>query len=163
MKDTGIAYLLWFFAGWFGIHKFYLEKPGIGILYIFTFGLFGIGMIYDLFTLPRQVREANILLTGKQHNLGFPTKSAKNVKPKPLSEKEKEKIVLLTAKKYGGRITPMEIAAESDLSIDEADGILKKISGKGYADIKVSNSGQIFYEFYGFLSDSDKMSGSDII
>ncbi len=31
-----------------GLHKFYEEKIGIGILYLFTFGLFGIGVIVDL-------------------------------------------------------------------------------------------------------------------
>lgn len=59
MKDTTIAYVLWFFLGVIGIHKFYLEKNGWGILYIFTGGLCGLGLLYDLFTLPRQVREYN--------------------------------------------------------------------------------------------------------
>ena len=33
--------------GWIGVHKFYNKKFGLGILYIFTFGLFGIGWIFD--------------------------------------------------------------------------------------------------------------------
>ncbi|MBQ1259000.1 MAG: TM2 domain-containing protein [Clostridia bacterium] len=31
-----------------GGHKFYEGKIGMGILYIFTFGLFGIGLLVDL-------------------------------------------------------------------------------------------------------------------
>ena len=33
--------------GWIGIHKFYKKKIGMGILYVITFGLFGIGWIID--------------------------------------------------------------------------------------------------------------------
>lgn len=60
-KSTGIAYLLWFFVGALGVHKFYLGKVGMGIAYIFTLGFLTIGLWMDLFTLPRQVRQANML------------------------------------------------------------------------------------------------------
>jgi TM2 domain-containing membrane protein YozV len=61
MKSKGIAYLLWFFLGVFGIHKFYLNKIGVGIIYLLTGGLFLIGWIYDLFTLGSQVDIYNAL------------------------------------------------------------------------------------------------------
>jgi TM2 domain-containing membrane protein YozV len=61
MKSKGTAYLLWFFLGTFGIHKFYLEKFAIGIIYMLTGGLFLIGWIYDLFTLGNQVDVYNAL------------------------------------------------------------------------------------------------------
>lgn len=35
-KEVWGAYLLWFFAGFLGFHKFYLNKIGMGISYIFT-------------------------------------------------------------------------------------------------------------------------------
>ena len=59
MKSKVTAYLLWFFLGGIGAHKFYLNKPGMGILYILTFGLLGIGWLVDLFTLGRQVDQYN--------------------------------------------------------------------------------------------------------
>ena len=46
--DKWIAFLLCFFLGIFGAHKFYEGKTGLGILYIFTIGLFGIGYFIDL-------------------------------------------------------------------------------------------------------------------
>ncbi|GAA0449633.1 NINE protein [Actinoplanes hulinensis] len=58
-KQVGIAYVLWFFFGAIGVHKFYLGKTGLGIAYIFTLGFLGFGLLYDLFTLPGQVRKAN--------------------------------------------------------------------------------------------------------
>lgn len=61
MKSKTTAYLLWFFLGVIGIHKFYLGKTGMGILYIFTAALFGIGWIVDAFTLWKKVDEYNAL------------------------------------------------------------------------------------------------------
>ncbi len=55
-KQTSPVYLLWFFIGWAGAHKFYLGKKGIGILYMFTGDFLGIGLIVDLFTLSGQVK-----------------------------------------------------------------------------------------------------------
>lgn len=40
-------FLITLFFGWAGIHKFLDKKIGTGILYLCTFGLFGIGWIID--------------------------------------------------------------------------------------------------------------------
>lgn len=49
--DKWVAFLLCLFLGWLGAHKFYEGKGGMGILYIFTAGLFGIGILIDLITI----------------------------------------------------------------------------------------------------------------
>ena len=46
-KDWLTTLLLFLFLGGIGVHRFYVGKTGTGILYIFTFGLFGIGVIID--------------------------------------------------------------------------------------------------------------------
>ena len=58
-RKLWIAYLLWFFLGLLGVHLFYLKKPMIGVIYIFTAGIFGFGWLLDLFTLPKEVRMFN--------------------------------------------------------------------------------------------------------
>ena len=58
-KETLWAYLFLFFLGGLGVHKFYLGNTFMGFLYMFTAGLCGIGLFYDIFTLPFQVAEAN--------------------------------------------------------------------------------------------------------
>jgi|SRR6185312_344006 len=65
MKSKSTAYILWFFLGLFGAHKFYLNKTGMGILYFFTAGIFFFGWFIDLFTLGNQVDTYNALF-GRQ-------------------------------------------------------------------------------------------------
>lgn len=46
-KNKTVAFLLCLFLGVLGAHKFYDGKTGLGVLYFFTGGLFGIGWIVD--------------------------------------------------------------------------------------------------------------------
>ena len=46
-KNKWIAFFLCLFLGVYGAHKFYEGRIGLGILYLFTGGLFGIGWIVD--------------------------------------------------------------------------------------------------------------------
>ncbi|WP_369297091.1 NINE protein [uncultured Neglectibacter sp.] len=50
-KNKWVAVLLCFFLGAIGAHKFYEGKIGMGILYLFTVGLFGIGVLVDFIRL----------------------------------------------------------------------------------------------------------------
>jgi len=54
-----IAWVLLTFLGVFGLHRFYQGKIGTGIIYLLTFGLFFIGIIYDWWTLNEQVSAEN--------------------------------------------------------------------------------------------------------
>lgn len=82
-KSTGLAYVLWFFFGTLGIHKFYIGNSKMGITYLVfgivgwislcialasesaglvIFGLLclaavGIMLLIDLFTIPKQLRK----------------------------------------------------------------------------------------------------------
>ena len=47
-KNKWVSFFLCLFLGYLGIHKFYEGRILLGILYIFTCGLFGIGIIIDL-------------------------------------------------------------------------------------------------------------------
>nr|WP_243147990.1 TM2 domain-containing protein [Bittarella massiliensis (ex Durand et al. 2017)] len=46
-KSRWVAILLWLLLGYLGAHQFYAGKVGMGILYLFTFGLCGIGWVID--------------------------------------------------------------------------------------------------------------------
>ena len=51
MKNKWVAFFLCLFLGALGVHKFYEGKVGMGILYLFTVGLFGIGWFIDCIAL----------------------------------------------------------------------------------------------------------------
>jgi TM2 domain-containing membrane protein YozV len=73
--STGVAYLLWFFVGWLGIHRFYLGRTGTGVAMLIIFlvstvlslvvvGLFGflvlgIWWLVDAFLIPGLARAQN--------------------------------------------------------------------------------------------------------
>jgi TM2 domain-containing membrane protein YozV len=57
--DYTLAWLLLTFLGIFGVHRFYLGKWITGLLYLISGGLFGVGYLYDYWTLNGQVSELN--------------------------------------------------------------------------------------------------------
>jgi hypothetical protein len=159
--NVGVAYLLWFFSmgGWFGLHRFYLGKKGTGFLWLITGGMCYVGSIYDLFTLPRQVEEANIKYAVEARvrgelaysgSTGAADYASRASAPKPDSP---EKVILRVARKNGGFVTPGEAALEGDLSVDEARKQLDKLASKGSAEMRVRSSGVVVYFFPEFASE----------
>ncbi len=49
VKSRWVALFLCLCFGFLGLHKFYVGKVGAGILYLLSFGLFGIGWVVDIF------------------------------------------------------------------------------------------------------------------
>lgn len=48
-KSKWTAFALCLFLGFFGAHYFYVRRPGMGCLYLFTMGLVGYGWLFDIF------------------------------------------------------------------------------------------------------------------
>jgi len=57
--DYTVAWLLLAFLGLFGIHRMYMGKWLTGILYLLTAGIFGLGYLYDFWTLNDQITVLN--------------------------------------------------------------------------------------------------------
>lgn len=179
MKSKGITYLLCSlgFLGIGGIHRFYLGKYGTGILYLLTGGFFYIGTVIDLFRIPEMVENINLkwqLQHGASVNINIHGQTdqqisiGRGVQSQPYHPAQKqtsrqkfqppedptktlETTILKLARKFQGKLTPVELAANSSLSLEEADKALEDIVRKGYADMKVTDEGNILYEFPGFL------------
>ena len=52
-KSELVAFLLWWFLGYLGIHRFYVGKIGTGIIWLLTCGCFGIGSLVDFISFLR--------------------------------------------------------------------------------------------------------------
>lgn len=148
-----VAYILWLFSGCgaLGFHRFYLGKTGTGILWMISGGLGMVGAVYDFFTLPRQVEEANFQAEmRKSLELGrqgyFPRGDIRGRGPENV-----EKTILRAAKKNNGLVTPGEVALEGDVSVEEAKKALEKLASKGYAEMRVRSSGVVVYVFSEFV------------
>jgi TM2 domain-containing membrane protein YozV len=57
--DYNLAWILLTFLGLLGIHRMYMGKWLSGLIYLLTAGLFGIGYLYDYWTLNDQVTLIN--------------------------------------------------------------------------------------------------------
>jgi TM2 domain-containing membrane protein YozV len=57
--DYNLAWILLTFLGVFGVHRLYMRKWISGILYFFTLGFLGIGVLYDFWTLNKQITLLN--------------------------------------------------------------------------------------------------------
>jgi len=57
--DYTVAWVLLTFLGLFGIHRMYMGKWLSGIIYLLTGAIFGIGYLYDFWTLNGQISELN--------------------------------------------------------------------------------------------------------
>jgi len=58
-KSYNVSWVLLTFLGIFGVHRFYLGKWLTGLLWLLTGGLLLLGVLYDYWTLNRQVDEVN--------------------------------------------------------------------------------------------------------
>ena len=55
----GVAWVLLVLLGVLGAHRFYLKRWGTALLYLCTVGVFGLGVLYDLFVVNDLLSDAN--------------------------------------------------------------------------------------------------------
>jgi uncharacterized membrane protein len=62
------VYSLWLVGGWMGLHRLYLGYWFSGLLYMCSFGLFGIGWLLDAFFLPKKIKHKYIAKQREQRD-----------------------------------------------------------------------------------------------
>ncbi len=191
MKSKSTAYLLAVIGpafGFCGLQRLYMGKIPSGLLYLFTYGFLGLGQLFDLFTLGSSVDGHNLRLqvrslqargatAGHHHSHQqmrslqppmAPSHPNANIDPdiihlSQMSKEQRERALLKFAQKRGGRVTPTEVAVESDLSVDAAKKELEQFCVQGAAEMNISDSGVVVFVFGGFLTDEEKQNATSII
>ena len=139
------SYLFWLgiLFGIGGLHRLYNGKIGSGLLYLCTWGLFGIGQFVDLMLIPDMAESRQRQLTGDRP-------SAFDLQP-VTTEVTKDTLqikLLRLAKLHGGQITVTQAVMETGQTFETVEDHLKTMVKSGYADVtNRSGSGVVVYEF----------------
>lgn len=78
MNNKALGVILAIFFGWCGGYRFYKKQPIVGIIYLFSFGLFGIGWFVDILLAIKDCKEPAIysntyIQNTQQNNNPIPT------------------------------------------------------------------------------------------
>ena len=64
--------------------------------------------------------------------------------------------LLRLARAKGGRLTVLEAAADGRMTVEQAEEILRELVARGYAELRVSESGMMVYSFLEIERDGEK-------
>jgi TM2 domain-containing membrane protein YozV len=163
--NLGTAYILWClcFFGVCGGQRFYTGNIASGLIYLFTFGVLGIGQLLDLVLIPGMVDRRNIYLRGLGGgnattsvnqsitlNLGdIPQLKQFQETQSPVSASGTPMQRLLrAAKENGGTLSIAQAAMYTELEAQEVKQLLEEAEKNGFAEISNDpNSGAIRYRF----------------
>jgi hypothetical protein len=161
MKSTGMAYLLaalGLVTPVAGIHRFYLGRPVMGILYLLTWGFFGVGTIIDLFRIPRLVDDENRRLLYPGSPVGLRALGAAVhplALPPPEAPKERlspEQHILRVASEHQGAVTVAMVSVHTGMSLGKSKKELERLRKEEFCTIDVSTEGAKLYVFEGLRS-----------
>lgn len=150
--NIDISYLLCAlgFLGPAGLHRLYSKRYVTGILYLCTYGFAGIGTIYDIINMRKQVAKAQ-----KLENLRADLMLEKSYDYVSTSEETSiEDIILDIAETDYGMVRPERLAIEAGLSQEEAVRILDIIASKGIAKKAFTKDSLEIYSFPAFLKET---------
>ncbi len=159
--STSTAFLLWLACalGLCGIHRFYLGKTFTGLVYLFTFGLLGVGQLVDLVRLRQMVQDDNTrrdafrALAERRALAAAPRRMLALVAPgseapaddgsEPLRMK-----LLAAAAKRQGRLSVTEGVMATGKSFDAVEAELDAMAKSGYVGIgNDPDTGMVVYTF----------------
>jgi hypothetical protein len=113
---------------------------------MFTGGLCAVGSIYDFFTLPSQVRRANMERAMLNAN-GFQNWHEARQTDMVRETETVEHVILKLAKANNGMITASDVAIAANIPLEKAKTDLDALVVRNFAEMRVRKTGSIVYTF----------------
>jgi TM2 domain-containing membrane protein YozV len=155
MERKQTSYLLWLtiFLGFGGLHRLYNGKIATGVLWFFTWGLFGVGQVVDLLLIPDMVDEHELRRRMKYGLLYDPAQPAvtRTLEPAELATPQAPlRIQLLkAAQARGGKLSVTQGVVDTGADFADVEAELMAMAKKGYAGIQNDpTTGVVLYDFH---------------
>lgn len=149
------SYILWLgcLLQLHGLHRIYNGKIASGLLWLCTFGLFGVGQLVDLVLIPNMVDEYNTKLRAKlgMSDVGVPIHdsviAASVFNPKTTRQQLIVKL-LKAASNRGGKLSVTQAVMDTGASFAEVEATLREMLKSEYVAIENHpESGVVIYHF----------------
>ncbi|MEM0981071.1 MAG: TM2 domain-containing protein [Cyanobacteria bacterium P01_H01_bin.58] len=153
-KQLTVSYILWLvgFFGFAGLHRIYNRKFVTGFLWLFTWGLFGVGQFVDVFLVPgmaeeRQLKRLKAKYGDDIYNLINTQATPAQTVQMPTRE-EKMVSLLKTAQKYQGQLSVTQAVMDTGFSFAETESLLQDMVKSGYVGVdNHPQTGIVVYRF----------------
>ncbi len=129
MNNAGTAYVLWLgiLLGVGGLHRLYNGKIISGLIWIFTYGLFGFGQLFDLLLIPGMTEEHNARWRQRH---GLPAASAMAMSA------EVQRVVPLEAPREELMVQLLKAAEARNGKLSVTQGVLD--TGAGFSEVELA-------------------------
>jgi len=157
MNNLGISYLFWVggLIGLNGLHRLYNGKIGTGLLWLFTWGLLGVGQAVDLLLIPGMVDEHNAKIRDKLggSTTGIPMyyQASAAIAQVLVKQTPEQLMVKLLKAAYakGGKLSVTQGVMATGASFSEVEATLTELLKTGYVSVENDpTTGIVLYDFH---------------
>ena len=153
MNKVSSAYILWLggFLSLNGLHRLYNGKIATGLLWLCTFGLFGVGQLVDLLLIPNMVEDYNTKMKIKMGVSANGVPLNPSVVATSVIKPSKQQLMvklLKAAEVRNGKLSVTQGVMDTGSRFYEVEAVLKEMLKSGY--VKIDNhpvTGVVVYEF----------------
>lgn len=162
MNKVGTAYVLWLggLVGLAGLHRLYNGEIRTGLIWLFSFGLFGFGQLADLIFIPRMVENHNAKLLNPQGVSGLSALSHQAAIQRVLEQPNSVTLIpqfarnqaivdlIQAAETKGGKLSVTQGVLATGLGFNEVEAMLQEMLRTGYVEIgNDPETGVVIYDF----------------
>jgi len=152
LRNSYILCALGFF-GVCGVHRFYNGKFVTGVLWLLTWGIFGVGQVADIFFIRGMVDSYEARVRRK---LGLSPDTSATAQvgavlnaPQDARTKDQKIVALIeAAQRHDGMLSVTQAVLETRLGFDETETLLRELAQSEYVEMTNDmNTGAIVYHF----------------